>query len=388
MKKYTLLLALITSLFLSNCKQDKMDPLLPSSHRPSAARVGIEAAPAKQWDLTKGGTGQDMITSTTTWWNGNIILGGYSDSPATGDKQSNPAYGGLDYWIIQLEPNGTLLGRKTLGGSGDDYLTAVATGTDRGLLVGGYSNSSFSQYKSEPCRGSMDYYIVKLSAGGMVQWNRTLGGSKQDVLSSIVATSDGGFLLAGSSASPAGGDKTQNSQGGLDYWVVKIDAKGNKQWDKTIGGPNDDHLTSLVATNDGGFLLGGYSLSGLGGDKSRPGNGRQDVWFVKIDANGRKLWDKSFGGDGADMIAENSIVKTADGGFVLGGYTHIENDPYQGALNLCWVYRIDANGNEVWLQGLGQGTWFSLLRLLPHLTGVFWREVRCPSVATTWIIGS
>ena len=105
---------------------------------------------------------------------------------------------------------------------------------------------------------------------------------------SAVSTSDGGYLLVGYSQSGAGGDKSQNSQGSNDYWAVKIDGNGNKVWDKTFGGTNVDYARSVVTTNDGGYVLVGLSLSGTGGDKSQNSRGVWDYWAVKIDSNGNK----------------------------------------------------------------------------------------------------
>jgi len=114
------------------------------------------------------------------------------------------------------------------------------------------------------------------------QWDKTFGGSDYDNLHAIVPTSDGGFLLGGNSFSGQGGDKSENSRGGNDYWVVKIDAAGRKQWDKTFGGNDYDVLMAIVPTSDGGFLLSGYSRSGQGDDKSENRRGGNDYWVVKI----------------------------------------------------------------------------------------------------------
>jgi hypothetical protein len=119
-------------------------------------------------------------------------------------------------------------------------------------------------------------------------WDKTFGGTGGDVAYSAVSTSDGGYLLVGYSNSGAGGDKSQNSQGYSDYWAVKIDGNGNKVWDKTFGGTGNDYARSAVSTSDGGYLLVGDSGSGAGGDKTQGNQGSNDYWAVKIDANGNK----------------------------------------------------------------------------------------------------
>ena len=126
---------------------------------------------------------------------------------------------------------------------------------------------------------------------------RPLEGVVRMYLRSIVPSADGGYLLGGSSYSGLGADKSEASRGGGDYWVVKIDAAGNKLWDKTFGGTGVDDLRSIVTSADGGYLLGGSSYSGIGADKSEASRGIYDYWVVKIDAAGNKLWDKTFGGN-------------------------------------------------------------------------------------------
>ena len=134
------------------------------------------------------------------------------------------------------------------------------------------------------------------------QWDKTFGGSNNDDLSSLQQTSDGGYILGGYSASGISGDKTEASRGNNDYWIVKTDANGNKQWDKTFGGSSDDQLYSFQQTTDGGYISGGRSTSGISGDKTEASKGSYDYWIVKTDANGNKQWDKTFGGSNVDEL--------------------------------------------------------------------------------------
>ena len=114
-----------------------------------------------------------------------------------------------------------------------------------------------------------------------------------------------------------GPDKSEDSRGSDDYWIVKIDNSGNKQWDKTYGGSDFDYFKSMINTTDGGYLIGGYTQSGISGDKSDPVRGFYDYWIVKIDSDGNKVWDKTFGGGNLDELT--SMVTTTDNGYMLGG---------------------------------------------------------------------
>src|SRR4029079_14429381 len=126
-----------------------------------------------------------------------------------------------------------------------------------------------------------DYWVIKLDANGTKVWDKTIGGSNLDVLKSLRQTSDGGYILGGYSDSDISGDKTQANKGNKDDWVVKLDASGNKIWDKTIGGSGYDAITSLQQTVDGGYFLGGLSESDISGDKSQNSQGGYDYWAVK-----------------------------------------------------------------------------------------------------------
>lgn len=119
-------------------------------------------------------------------------------------------------------------------------------------------------------------------------WDKDFGGSDYDELHIIHQTIDGGFILGGFSLSGITGDKTQPSWGGYDYWILKIDSLGNKQWDKRFGGSGGDWLGSIQQTVDGGYIIGGYSGSGVSGDKTQPCWGAFDFWIVKLDSIGNK----------------------------------------------------------------------------------------------------
>src|SRR5262245_13796020 len=158
----------------------------------------------------------------------------------------------------------------------------------------------------------------------------------------------GGYSLSG-----IGGDKTQNSRGANDYWMVKTDSLGNKQWDKRFGGDSDDRCISMQQTTDGGYILGGFSLSGISGDKTQaildtsPVSYFCDFWIVKVDALGIKQWDKKFGGLNSEDEFGN-VTQTSDGGFLIAGtsYSSISGDKSENNLGReqTWVVKTDPQG--------------------------------------------
>jgi hypothetical protein len=161
--------------------------------------------------------------------------------------------------------------------------------------------------------------LVPLETRVLRQWDQSYGGPGVNSLSAILPTADGGFLLGCSSGAGSGNNKTSGNFGGSDYWVVKVDGSGNPLWDLVYGGTNDDTLTAIQPTSDGGYLLGGSSASGVSGNKTTLNFGGLDFWIVKIDGNGVKQWDKVYGGVADDVLA--AMAPTGDGGFLLGGTT-------------------------------------------------------------------
>ena len=193
---------------------------------------------------------------------------------------------------------------KTIGGSDIDNFSSVQQTTDGGYIIGGTSYSNISGLKSQNSYNSNDFWIIKLDANGNKQWDKTIGGSASDLLRTVQQTSDGGYILGGSSSSGISGDRTSSSKGNLDYWIVKLDQNGNKLWDRAFGGSNFNHFRCLQQTADGGYILGGYSDSPVSGDKTQASQGVSDFWVLKLDGNGNKLWDKTFGGAGLDYLRD------------------------------------------------------------------------------------
>ncbi|QMU28782.1 hypothetical protein [Adhaeribacter radiodurans] len=208
---------------------------------------------------------------------------------------------------------------KTLGGNGTDELKIVQQTSDGGYILGGSSNSQPGIDKSQANKGNFDYWVLKLNADGSKAWDKTFGGSKSDYLFSLQQTKDGGYILGGNSESGKGGDKSQDAKGYSDYWVVKLDANGSKAWDKTFGGTDSDELTSVQETIDGGYILGGSSSSNKNSDKTQASKGSYDYWIIKLQADGTKVWDKILGGNDSDYLS--SVQQTGNGGYILGGHS-------------------------------------------------------------------
>jgi hypothetical protein len=321
-------------------------------------------APGIEWQNTIGGENYDYLLSIQQTTDGGYILGGYSTSNISGDKTEN-SQGFVDYWVVKLDASGNIQWQNTIGGEGNDNLYSIQQTTDGGYILGGSSHSLLSGDKTEAPQGGYDYWVILLDASGNIQWQNTIGGSADDFLTSIQQTADGGYILGGRSSSGISGDKTEAAQfAGLDdYWAVKIDASGNIQWQNTIGGSNSDYLYSIQQTTDGGYILGGYSYSGISGDKTELCQGVYDCWVVKLDTSGNLQWENTIGGNYEDDLF--SVQQTSDGGYILGSSSGsgISGDKTEASQGFYdyWVVKLDTSGTIQWQNTIG-GSDFEYLR--------------------------
>ncbi|RDC62258.1 InlB B-repeat-containing protein [Adhaeribacter pallidiroseus] len=320
--------------------------------------VKVDATGKKQWDKTFGGSGKDFFQTVQQTLDGGYILGGYSNSPVSGDK-SDVASFEYDYWVIKIDAAGNKQWDNTFGGKRNDFLISVYPTNDKGYILGGSSNSPVSGKlglnKSKGSKKDTDYWIIKLNSRGQKEWDRTISGSSFDYLRVIKQTQDKGFIIGGYSYSPSSGNKTGANKGFGDYWIVKVNKLGLIEWNKTIGGRNEDILETLEITKDGGYVLGGTSSSSAGGNKSQNTKGETDYWLVKMDNTGKIIWDKTLGGSRKDNL--RSVKQTSDGGYIVGGYSTspVSGDKSEKSSKDIdfWVIKLDASGSLKWDKTIG-----------------------------------
>jgi hypothetical protein len=319
--------------------------------------TNVFAQPVIGLQKTIGGNDDDEFTCMSFAKDGGLIIGGYSNSNKSGDKLGD-SKGGYDYWILLLTSKGVIRGQGTIGGNNNDYISAIEQTADGGYILGGYSSSNISGNKTENSKGDYDYWIVKLDGAGNIQWDKTIGGISADYLQTLKQTSDGGYILGGYSFSNMSGDKTENSRGAGDYWVVKLDGSGNIQWEKTMGGNYVEYLTDIIQTKDG-YLIGGSSGSPISGEKTDSSRGSTDYWIVKLDNTGNIQWDKTYGGRNADDIS--ALLQTPDGGYLLGGTSASrksgEKVQQSRGFDDYWVVKTDSLGQIKWSNTYGGETY-------------------------------
>jgi hypothetical protein len=308
-----------------------------------------------QWQNVIGGDFTDVLSSIQQTADGGYILGGSSNSDISGDKTENSWYnlGGLpssDYWIVKIDSIGNIQWQNTIGGWDDDGVSSIDQTVDGGYILGGSSSSDISGDKTEDTNGYPDYWIVKIDSLGSILWQNTIGGNNWETLYCIRQINDGGYVLGGQSNSSTSGDKTEDSNGGYDYWIIKTDATGNIQWQNTIGGSADDWLYDIQQTSGGGYILAGMSGSGISGDKTENNTGLIDYWIVKADTAGYIQWQNTIGGNKSDYLF--SIQQTADSGYILGGYSasDISGDKTEDS----WNDDLGYNTFDYWIVKLSQ----------------------------------
>ncbi|MDC3309283.1 hypothetical protein OAV26_03535, partial [Crocinitomicaceae bacterium] len=260
------------------------------------------------WQRSLGGSFTEHAYSIKQTSDGGYIV--------TGDASSNDGdltvnYYGSDFWVVKLDEFGNIIWQKSFGGSNSDYPKSVEQTMDGGYIITGITGSNDGDITLN--QGFLDCWIVKLDNTGDLIWQKTIGGSNYDFAESISQTIDGGYILAGRTESTDGDINENNGQ--YDSWVVKLDALGNISWQKTFGGTFFDGAFSIQQVNDEGYIVVGSSSSNDGDVVGN--NGGLDYWILKLDGIGNINWQKSLGGTNNE--GATSVKQTIDGGFIIAG---------------------------------------------------------------------
>lgn len=300
--------------------------------------------PPIQWQRTLGGTNDDNATSIRATNDGGYITIGSTISN-NGDVAVNNGF--VDYWVAKLDASGNIQWQKALGGSKSDVGYTIEQTVDGGYILAGYADSNDGQVTDN--HGYTDFWVIKLDASGNIKWQKALGGSYHDNARSVVQTSDGGYIVTGDASSTDG--QVVGNHGSVDGWVVKLDANGNISWTKCYGGSGIDEIDDIKPLPDGGFVMTGYSLSSFGGSSINHGGG--DLWVIRIDALGNLLWQYTYGGTEVD--GGKQVQLTPDGGFLVAGITKSGDGDVSGHHGDfdAWLIKIDNNGKLLWQKCYG-----------------------------------
>ena len=309
--------------------------------------------PVIEWQKCYGGNNGDYAWSIEQTSDGGYITAGYTEGPDNGDimgYHGNIVVG--DLWIVKSASDGTIQWQKCLGGAYQETGAVIHQTADGGYIVAGSSASVDCSITGN--HGGLDYWIVKLNSKGDIVWQKMAGGSKNEYAYGLAIANDGGYFVSGFTES-SDGDVTIN-HGVRDFWIIKLDASGNLIWQKSLGGDQDDEAFSVQATSDGGCVAAGYTQSANGDVTGF--HGKSDLWIVKLDNTGNLQWQKALGGSGSEGAW--SIQVTKDGGYIAAGSSNSNDGDVSGNHMAFgpgdldfWVVKIDNAGNLQWQKCYG-----------------------------------
>lgn len=365
MQKKIYLFSLSLCLLIS-CKPNHdsvVAPVVPPSTPPpviSPPSVIPLGGPSIEWQKDLGGSEDDFPFSIASTADGSSVIAGNTRSRSSGDvpaTKGNPDSWFIDAWVVKLSIDGNKLWSKNYGGSGTDAATSIRATRDGGFIIAGFTNSTDGDLANIQAHGNNDAWIVKLDADGNIAWQKSLGGSGGDNVSGIIEISDGGFVFVGQTNSTDGDLDGIQTHGNDDAWIVKLDANGGMVWQKKIGGSSSDLCTSIVPSSDNGFLVAAYTHSTDGnitGSHNVNGGIYGDYWIVKLDSNGNLVWQKALGGSQDEY--PNSILESSDGNVYVGGHT-TSNDGDVTGINSTgiygWLVKLSSNGTMIWQKPMG-----------------------------------
>ena len=302
------------------------------------------------WQQCYGGSNGDLSKDIVETANGYLITGGTSSN----DGDVTFYLGGGDGWLIKVDTVGNILWEKTYGGSDLEYFNRIIPSSDDTFYLLGLSFSSDGDISYDPYPDSPDYWIVKIDSSGNIIWDKIVGGNMGEVLFTGDATIDGGVVAIGQTSSNDGDISV--SYGGNDTWIVKLSNQGELEWDYTIGTDWFDTGQAILATSDGGYLIGSNSIileGGVGNITCTPHTyGWVEGVIFKLDSNLNVQWQRCYGGSDHDGIF--GIIEIEDGYLFTGGTA--SNDGNVSGLhgeNDIWIVKTDFFGNIIWQKCLG-----------------------------------
>ncbi len=305
------------------------------------------------WSRTYGGSKDDRGQAVIQTSDGGYAITGYAMSD-DGDGSNNEGF--HDNWVLKLDSQGTIEWEQSFGFSGHDHSYDIVESDDGGLFftgflditsakADGYTDKSYSLTR----HGVGEFWGTKLNAQGTLEWRKYFGGTNNDRAHAVVTAHDQGYVMAGFSESDD--FDISNARGSYDFWVVKIGDEGELIWEHSYGGTGIDIAQDIAKTEDGGYIITGSTIS-TDGDISAS-HGESDVWVIKIDVQGALLWERTYGGAAFD--AAESIRPTQDGGYVISGNSKSTDQDLTSNTgeNDLWILKIDAQGTILWQQAFG-----------------------------------
>jgi len=280
------------------------------------------------WTKTYGMAGDEQAWSVRQLQGGGYIMAGYTNSTGAG---------GLDVYLLKTDANGNLIWAKTFGGTSVEDGFSVEETNDRGYILAGATESFGS--------GLFDVYVIKTDSAGTMQWAKTYGDTLNDYGQTIHQTTDGGYIIGGSTGS--------FGAVGSDAYLIKTDSAGGVLWSKTFGGVGNDYTYSVQQLSSGGYILCGQTTSF--------GAGMNDLYLIRTDSVGNLVWSKTYGGTNNDY--GYTVEQLSSGGFIIGGLT----TSFTGGG--AYIIKTDGSGTLSWSKAIGRRGYDLAYSVLPTSDG-------------------
>jgi len=293
------------------------------------------------WQRDIKSSTQDFLSQVTTTIDGEYLITGSSiqNSKLQDSKQNN----GYDFHLIKIDQQGNGIWEKYFSGQNHDYLAATVATQDGGFAVVGTSYSGKGLDKKDESKGGSDIWLLRLNESGDELWQKTLGSESDEEARAVIQATDLGFFVVGNVQNSAKG------YGSKDVLIVKLDKDGKVLSESIFGGPGLDEVEKMIPTRDGGALLGIYSRSTIGGSKKTENYGEGDFHIIKLNRENKVEWEKNFGGKEDDHIRTLALTSN---GFIIGGESRskISGNKKTGIEEGTdlWLISLNEKGEDIW----------------------------------------
>ncbi len=278
--------------------------------------IGLYGFEGKYWEKTYGGPEREIGWSVQVTRDGGYVIGGLTRSFGAGD---------VNFYLIKTDSEGNMEWERNFGDDRNNLCVNVQITSNEGYILCG--TTGFGTDDS-------DIFIVKTDSKGLVEWEKTYGGSQAESGGSIKQTRDRGYIICGETSSFGAGES--------DIYLIKINSKGEKEWEKTYGGPSRDWGHTVQLTSDGGYIIGCNTAS--------YGQGKLDVYLIKTDIKGNKEWDKTYGGTEDEYIwGTEGLIQTKDEGYIFCALS----ESYGEGMNDFYILKISSSGKIEWQKTFG-----------------------------------
>ncbi|WP_261511576.1 T9SS type A sorting domain-containing protein [Chryseobacterium paludis] len=294
------------------------------------------------WQKDIKSSTQDFLSQITATIDGQYLITG-SAIQSTKLHSESKQNKGYDFHLVKLNQQGDQVWEKYLSGNNHDYLSSTVATQEGDFLISGTTYSNKGLDKKDDSKGGSDIWLVRLNEFGDELWQKTLGTSADEEARAVIQTTDLGLFVAGNV------QNSTNGYGSKDVLIIKLDKDGKETSQLVLGGRGLDEVEKMIPTKDGGALLGIYSRSTISGSKQTENFGEGDYYIIKLNKDGKVEWEKDFGGIGDDHLRTLALTSN---GYIIGGESISEKSGNKSVGieegTDLWLISLNERGEEEW----------------------------------------